>query len=301
MTTTVTDEIAEIFERAGTRGYLHAVEVGTTSPEVAVAADEPVVTASVFKIFVLIAFVRAVDAGTIDPSERTTVTSRYRTGGIGMAGFSDDVTVSWRDLALVMMSMSDNAATDTLYHRLGGDAVNDVIRDLGLARTRLIGCCEDLFRSALDDLGVTEETDLEEFFATLDPRRLGQTAIVDPARTSASTAREITATVTALWTDAIASPSACAAARAIMAQQIWPHRLSSGFPAGVAVAAKTGTVPTWRNEAGVVTYPDGRQFAVAVFTQAWDDADRQPAIDSAIGQAAFAAIEHLRTLTPTPL
>ncbi len=59
-----------------------------------------------------------------------------------------------------------------------------------------------------------------------------------------------------------------------MAQQIWPHRLSSGFPPGVRIAAKTGTLPTWRNEAGVVTYPDGRQHAVAVFTRAASLADR---------------------------
>ena len=103
--------------------------------------------------------------------------------------------------------------------------------------------------------------------------------------------------LTALWTDAAAPAEACATARAIMAQQIWPHRLTSGFPGDVAIAAKTGTLPSWRNEAGVVTYPDGRRYAVAVFTRAHSLAERQPRVDASIGRAAHAAVEHLRALT----
>ncbi|MFP3813852.1 serine hydrolase, partial [Bacillus sp. SIMBA_005] len=71
----------------------------------------------------------------------------------------------------------------------------------------------------------------------------------------------------------------------------------SGFPSEVKIAAKTGTVPAWRNEAGVVTYPDGRQYAVAVFTRADSLAERLPAVDASIGRAACAAVEHIRSLT----
>ncbi len=79
-----------------------------------------------------------------------------------------------------------------------------------------------------------------------------------------------------------------------MALQLWPHRLTSGFPDAVHLAAKTGTLPGIRNEAGVVTYPDGRRYAVAVFTRAKKYEDRQPEVDSSIGRAAFRAIESLR-------
>lgn len=79
-----------------------------------------------------------------------------------------------------------------------------------------------------------------------------------------------------------------------MARQIWPHRLSSGFASGVTVAAKTGTLPAVRNEAGVVTCPDGRRFAVAVFTRAATLDERLPAVDASIGRAARLAVDHLR-------
>ncbi|PRA78387.1 serine hydrolase [Microbacterium sp. MYb66] len=295
--TATAPDIAEIFADAGSTGFLHAREIGVEGgPEVSVGADEPVVLASVFKIPVLTAYVRAVAAGELDPTERTTVTARYRIGGVGTAGFADDVEASWRDLALNMMSMSDNAATDVIYHRVGAAAIDRVIADLGLDGTRLIGCCEDLFASVITDLGGDADSDLDELFEGATAEQILALDAVHPVRTSHSTPRDVTTLLDALWTDAAASAEACRQARDIMAQQIWPHRLSSGFPSGVRIAAKTGTLPTWRNEAGVVTYPDGRRYAVAVFTRATSLAERQPLVDASIGRAGFAAVEHLRTL-----
>lgn len=291
-------QIAEIFADAGATGFLHAREIGVADgPEVTVGADEPVVLASVFKILVLTAYVRAVAAGELDPTARTTVTARYRIGGVGTAGFADDVEASWRDLALNMMSMSDNAATDVIYHRLGTEAVDRVIADLGLADTRLIGCCEDLFASVIADLGGTTDSHLDELFIGATAEQILALDAVQPLRTSHSTPRDVTTLLNALWTDTAAPAEACRQARDIMALQIWPHRLTAGFPSDVRIAAKTGTLPTWRNEAGVVTYPDGRRYAVAVFTRAASLADRQPLVDASIGRAAFAAVEALRTQT----
>ncbi|PQZ57492.1 MULTISPECIES: serine hydrolase [unclassified Microbacterium] len=297
-TSDIGQDIAEIFADAGATGFLHARQIGVVDgPEVNAGANEPVVLASVFKILVLTAFVRAVAAGDLDPTERTTVTARYRIGGVGTAGFADDVEASWRDLALNMMTMSDNAATDVIYHRLGADAVNRVVSDLGLQKTRLIGCCEDLFATVVADLGGDADSDLDELLEGATAEQILALDVVHPLKTSHSTPRDVATLLNALWTDTAAPAEACRQARDTMALQIWPHRLTSGFPGEVSLAAKTGTLPTWRNEAGVVTYPDGRQYAVAVFTRAGSLADRQPLVDASIGRAAFAAVEHLRAQT----
>jgi beta-lactamase class A len=293
----VETKIADVFAAAGARGFVHAREIGG-GPEVAVGADDPVVLASVFKIPVAVAYAREVVAGRLDETERTRVGKRYRIGGIGTAGCADDVEVSWRDLALFMLTMSDNAATDVVFHRVGQDAVDRVLADLDLRGTRLIGCCEDLFASVLADLGAEEDADLDAVFAGATPEQLRKLAALDPERTSASTPRETTALLDAIWTDRAADPAACERVRSMMARQIWPHRISAGFPSDVAVAAKTGTLPAVRNEAGVVSYPDGRRFAVAVFTRADSLAERQPAVDAAIGEAARLAVHHLRKETP---
>ncbi|MFE5508854.1 serine hydrolase [Amycolatopsis japonica] len=298
--TAIADEIEAVFAEAGARGFVHAREIGVPDgPEVGVGADVPVVLASVFKIPVAVAFAREVAAGRIDETERTRVTARYRIGGIGTAGCADDVEMSWRDLAHFMLTMSDNAATDVVYHRVGQEAVDRVLTDLGLARTRLVGCCEDLFASVIADLGAKPDDDLEAVFAAATEEQMWKLSVLDPERTTSSTPREITALLDAIWTDRAGDPAACERVRTIMAQQIWPHRISSGFPSGVAIAAKTGTLPAVRNEAGVVTHVDGRRYAVAVFTRAESLADRQPAVDSALGEAARLAVDHLRAQTVT--
>ncbi|WP_410651279.1 serine hydrolase [Amycolatopsis sp. cmx-4-54] len=294
----IAGEIEAVFAAAGARGFVHAREVGVSDGrEVAVGADDPVVLASVFKIPVALAYAREVVAGRLDETERTLVTARYRIGGIGTAGCADDVEMSWRDLAHFMLTMSDNAATDLVYHRVGQEAVDRVLADLGLARTRLVGCCEDLFASVIADLGAKPDDDLEAVFAAATPEQLWKLSVLDPERTTSSTPREITALLDAIWTDRAGDPAACERVRKIMARQIWPHRMSSGFPAGVAIAAKTGTLPAVRNEAGVVSDVDGRRYAVAVFTRAESLADRLPAVDASIGTAARLAVDHLRALS----
>ena len=295
----IADEIEAVFADAGAQGFVHAREVGVPDgPEVALGADAPVVLASVFKIPVAVAYAREVVAGRLDETERTRVTARYRIGGIGTAGSADDVEMSWRDLARFMLIMSDNAATDVIFHRVGQAAVDRVLGDLGLARTRLIGCCEDLFASVADDLGVSG--DVDEILAAATPEQLWKLSVLDPERTTSSTPREITTLLDAVWTDRAGDPAACEKVRAFMAQQIWPHRISSGFGSGVTIAAKTGTLPAIRNEAGVLTYVDGRRFAVAVFTRAGSLEDRLPAVDRSIGRAARLAVDHLRALPVHP-
>ncbi|MET9263552.1 serine hydrolase [Amycolatopsis sp. NPDC004079] len=294
----IREQIEAVFADAGAEGFLHAREIGVQGPEVSAGGDDPVVLASVFKIPVALAYAREVAAGRLDDTERTKVTARYRIGGIGTAGCADDVEMSWRDLAHFMLTMSDNAATDVLYHRLGQETVDRVLADLGLARTRLIGCCEDLFASVIADLGGAPDSDLEALFSEATPEQMDKLSVRDPERTTSSTPREITTLLDAIWTDRAGEPEACERVRTIMAQQIWPHRLSSGFPSGVRVAAKTGTLPGIRNEAGVVTLGDGRRFAVAVFTRAHSLEDRLPAVDASIGAAARLALDHLQSATP---
>jgi beta-lactamase class A len=281
--------IAEAFAEAGVEGFVHAREIGVDGPDAGHGADEQVVLASVFKIPVAVAYAAEVAAGRLDETARTRVTPRYRIGGIGTAGCRDDVEMSWRDLALFMMSMSDNAATDVIFHRVGQAAVDAVVADL--PRTRILGCCENLFDSVAADVGTDE---IEKVLAEPTWELVNKLSIVDPERTTSSTPREITTLLDAIWTDRAEAPQACERVRAIMAQQIWPHRLSSGFPADVLVAAKTGTLPSVRNEAGVVTYPDGRAYAVAVFTRSQSLDLRNPSADAVIGRAGRLAVDQLR-------
>ncbi|MFI1422879.1 serine hydrolase [Streptomyces sp. NPDC020731] len=304
--TAAEDRIRQIFAEAGARGRLHAVPVRAGTPtagetdgergarEVAVGADDAVVIASVFKILLVLEFARQVVAGQLDPRERVRVISADRLGGWGTAGCLDDVELSLRDLAYFAMSVSDNSAADLLLDRVGLDTVRLLAKELGLDRTRIVGGPRDLLESMLAEVGARDEREFAVRYPALSDERKRRLAVLDPRHTTASTPQEITRLLRLVWTDAAGPPEACALVRDLMSKQVFRHRLVSGFPDDVAVAAKTGTLPGLHMEAGVVRYPDGECYAIAVFARTHDLTASRATVDAAIGRAAGIAAAFLR-------
>lgn len=291
---TLAEDIALTFARAGVSGTLHAVRVDEPAAEVRVDADRPVVMASVYKLPVLVAFCRAVDARVLDPSQAVVLKADSRTLGLtGVAAMSDDVTMSLRDIARSMITVSDNAAGDALLDVLGLDAVGEALRASHLADTIVRGGTRHVHRLLMEDLdprGVVQAMQMLN-----DNDHPAVTRALDPLLASATTPRDMTRLLTSIWTDRAASADQCAFMRSVLSQQIWPHRLASGFPyPGVTVAGKTGSLGPLRHEVGVVQHQHEPAIAVAVFTHA-ARADRQlPSVDSAIGAAARLAVSALR-------
>ncbi|MFC9976959.1 serine hydrolase [Spirillospora sp. NPDC127200] len=286
--------IERVFRDAGVTGHLYALDLDT-GRDLGVRGDDPVVLASVFKVPLLVAFHRRAAAGLLDPTEPITLAPGDRVPGpTGIATMLDTVTLSLRDLTNLMITVSDNTAADTVFARVGRDTVNAAMADLGLPRTHLTGNGGELHDTLLADAGVP---DLGELWARLDePGMLGRLRALDPARTTRSTPREMARLLAMIWRDEAAPPEACAEMRRLMGLQVWPHRLSSGFPYDdVRVSGKTGTLPTLRNEIGVVEYPDGGRYAVAVFTRSLLPLAVLPEADAAIGTTARLAVEALRT------
>jgi beta-lactamase class A len=293
-------EVRDLFTRAGVRGWLHARPVDPTDPaEVAVAADEPVVMASVYKLPVLVAFCRAVDAGELDPREPVRVEPSMRTAGeTGLSVLADPVTMSRRDLARSMITVSDNAAGDALLADVGLPRVARTLADLGLTGTHVDGGTREVHETLIRD---TNAADLTEAMARLaDNDHPVRTTALDPLLASATTARDMTALLAAIWTGRAASAEQCRFMRTVLGQQVWPHRLASGFAyPGVRVAGKTGSLGPLRHEVGVVEHRHEPAIAVAVFTTA-ARADRHlPRVDAAIGQTARAAVTALRPGGPS--
>ena len=101
-------------------------------------ADAVVPAASTVKPLISIALWRAIAAGTVDPELRIPAGELPVPGGGGLAESMDTGTALCpADLDLLMLAVSDNAATNALLDLLGFDAVNAEAGRLGLTGTRV--------------------------------------------------------------------------------------------------------------------------------------------------------------------
>ncbi|MBO1330268.1 serine hydrolase [Streptomyces sp. VRA16 Mangrove soil] len=288
MTDTLT-AIRTAFADAGVTGRLHARDIDSGA-EIDWHGDRLVCTASVHKLPLLVALHERAAAGDLDLTEQVECPPAGRSAGpTGLAAMLDAARLSLRDLAYLMMSVSDNAAADLLLERVGLDAVNRTTARLGLTRTLTVHSFGAAMAMVKEDAGPGGAR------ALADPHVIARLRALDPERANRSTPRELTRLLSAIWQDTACTPEHGADIRRLMGLQVWPHRLSSGFPFDdVHVAGKTGSLPTLRGEVGVVAYPDGGRYAVAVFTRTVRTAAILPAADAVIGTAARIAVDALR-------
>jgi beta-lactamase class A len=293
----MTTDIRAVFQRAGCEGTLCVQPLGGDA-EAALRPDEPAIPASVIKVLIALEAETWFADGRLDPREHVTLSAAGRTPGpTGISLFDDDAVLSWRDLVVSMVTISDNHATDALLRRVGVGSVNATAERLGLASTVIesdvqtmldtvgqgIGCA-----SWADSLAWAARASAEEL-AQADQRLLAARAL-DPAQGTRTTARDMTRLLRLIWAGQAGPPAACQRIRTLMAKQLTRHRLASAFRLPVQVAAKSGSLlGVVRNEIGVISYPDGRQYAAAVFTRSRPGAD-DFAISLAIGTAASQAV-----------
>ncbi len=288
----VGERVRAVFAAAGCQGWCHARDLDADN-EIGIGEDVPVAAASVFKVQVALELFRQVEEGALAAGQRIALDPRGRTPGpTGISLMRDRVEVSLRDLALLMLTVSDNAATDEILRAVGLDRVKELGRSLGLTATRVRGDTRWILDAIAADCGFPGWEELRAGEA-VDPLRLRRA--LRPENTVSTSARDSTRLLSAIWADEGAPPPACAEVRRLMRLQLTRNRLATGYERSVVVAAKSGSLLGWvRNEVGVVEVPGGGRFAVAVFTVAEEHYRREAEINSAIGAAARMLVESLQ-------
>lgn len=235
-----------------------AAEHLTTGARVAVGDRVVFPTASMIKIFVLYELLRQHERGDASLDERITLRDRDRTLGSGLLVACDEgLNPTLRDLALWMMAISDNTATNLLIDRLGIYAINAAIREAGLRQTELRNRIDfDLIRQSNDNLAVGTPRDFCDFLVRL-------------------------------WRGEILSAGSVQTMLAIMRVQKYiepfrrflpynPYAEEFGERQDLWIASKTGSLKGMRGQAGLFGTPKG-VYALAVMTK--DCPDPTPTID----------------------
>jgi len=94
-------------------------------------------SASVIKVPILMALMREAEAGRLDLGEAFPVSEENLVEGGLVYAMTGGLALPWRDHALFMITLSDNASTNHIISRLGFDPVNAMICELGMASTVL--------------------------------------------------------------------------------------------------------------------------------------------------------------------
>ncbi|WP_250288338.1 serine hydrolase [Streptomyces atroolivaceus] len=286
--------IRGMFDDAGVRGWLHVAELNSPSARVTVDPGEQLPMGSVYKVPLMVAFCRLADAGLIDPGRRLTLEPGERVPGpTGISILHDSVTMSLRDLVVLMMTISDNTSADAVLRAVGAEVVDAMCRDLGMPDTHIRGGVVTTFSRLVAETGAPS---LDAALAHVaDNDTVVPPGVYDPAFKASTTPADMARLLRAIWTGRAASDERCAFMRNVMRKQPWTHRLASGFPYDdVTVYGKTGSFGALRHEAGVVELADGSTYTAVVFTQAARSDAKLPRADAVIGAAARTAVEELR-------
>ncbi len=226
-------------------------------------ADATYPTASTIKIAVLAELYRQNERGSgAKLGDLYTVNAKDGVGteGILQAMSAGVSRITNRDLALLMVSLSDNSATNVLIDRVGMDNVNAWLAQLGLERTRL--------RRHMLDVKAAQE-----------------------GRENTATPRELITMLRAIHEGRVFGKATTEEFTKMLSTQKSSY-IPRLLPVDMMIANKPGSLDAVRNDAGIVFVP-GRPFAIAVMTTfARDEIDAEQSI-ARIARAAWSYFDRV--------
>ncbi|MCL7714738.1 class A beta-lactamase [Stenotrophomonas mori] len=266
-----------------------------------VNADRAFPMASTVKVPVAVHILKLVDEGKLALQQQVTLGADDvypEMGGPMDLHLSAGSAITVRDLLHMMITVSDNNATDILI-RLGGgtDAVNARMQALGVSGMRVDRYIWELLAnyrgnsaSQAAPMGPQAYGELSRSERSEQQRRSHADAWnADPRDTSSS--RAMATLLQKVWTGDVLSKDSVQVLQDIMLDtRTGNARLRGMLPKRTPVAHKTGTVGDVINDVGVITLPGDRGHAiVTVFVESRASSEDR---DAAIAQLARAAHDY---------
>lgn len=256
--------------------------------------------ASAYKVAVAGKILSLVDAGSLRLDDRLALDPALASeGGIAWMFARPGATLPVTQLLDLMLTKSDNNATDVLVARAGGpQAVSDWVAALGVKGLRVDSDTAHLLYRAMGLGPLTGSFQQNAAAARRADPSLSQRDIRDEPNIAFALDPRDTATPLAM-DDLLAAyqsgralkPDTTALLFTIMTRcQTGKARLSGMLPPGTPIAHKTGSLNGIGNDVGIVRLPDGRMFAITVFVM--KDHKGHALRDRIMAEAARAAYDY---------
>ena len=241
--------------------------------ELLIQPDVAFHAASTMKVPVLIELFRQARAGTLSLDDRIAIVNEFHSivdGSVFKLETGDDSdvevykhiggTMSYRELAEAMITVSSNFATNLIIEHLGATSIQKTTDALGASGMRVLRGVEDdkAFEKGLNN---------------------------------STTARALLTIMEAIARGTAVDASASAEMTAILERQSFNSRIPAGLPPGILVAHKTGEITRIQHDAAIV-YAD-RPFVLVVLVRGLDDAKRGSALAADITRVLYRALHPL--------
>lgn len=255
--------------------------------------------ASTYKVPILTALYRDVEAGKIRLDERVKLKWEERVPGSGVLQQLDPgAEVSVKDMATLMIIVSDNYATDRVLDLVGGPKqVEAYMKELGLNHILVKMSCWDTLTQAI---GMEPQPVSAEAYATfLKTVEIAVTSRYDQkindvdltsTEHNVASPRDMGKLLEMIAQKEMLSESSSNGVLDIMLKQQFRNRIPYLLPEQVKVAHKTGTIGNAVNDVGIVYLPEEKGiFTITVFSQG--NSFRREG-EQAIARLAKAAYDH---------
>lgn len=225
--------------------------------------------ASTVKIPIMIAIYRQIDLGELSPEQSFVLAAPDKTPGSGELQFlHDGIVLTLDDLISLMISISDNTATNMLIDLAGLDHVNATMRALGMTGSGLNRKMK----------GVPSQPGDPENWATPDDYARVMAAILDGTAASAES---------------------CARMITMLERQVSEGRIARYLPKteGIRWGSKTGTIGNATNDVGFIE-ANGRRLIMSFFCEGFVNTHLA---EQVIGELSRAAMLVTGLVQPLPV
>jgi beta-lactamase class A len=205
--------------------------------------SKPMRSASLIKLFIMAEAFARIGAGSLQAAECLSFTEEERVGGAGvLQELPADTSRTILQLIDLMITESDNIATNLLIDRLGEDSIN--------ARIETLGASDSILRRRMMD------------FVAAAKGRENMTSVRDTAHI-----------LQRIFHNQCVSASADTAMREILSRQTDRCKIPLHLPPGIVCQHKTGELPGAEHDAGIVYSPAG-PYVVAIMSDDLPDPEQ---------------------------